>query len=153
MTVFSAAVFALALPVPQPVDATALDREARHIETMLIAPCCWAQPVAQHQSQASDEVKQQIRALLAAGRSRQEVLDAFAAKYGPRILAEPPVRGFGGVLYGGLASAFVLTGAALVLWVRRASRRSADAAAVRPAPAVDRDEYAARLDDELRDMD
>jgi len=144
----------VALAPSQPADAVSLEREARHIETMLMAPCCWAQPVSQHQSQASEDVKHRIRVLLAAGKSRQEVLDGFVAQFGRRILVEPPVRGFGVVLYGGLAVAFLLTGALLVVWVRRASRRPAEATAAASADGSAEDAaYVARLDDELRDMD
>jgi cytochrome c-type biogenesis protein CcmH/NrfF len=69
-------------------DPAGLEREARQLETMLIAPCCWMQPVSQHQSQASDEVKQQIRILLAAGKSRQEVLDGGGAEKQAKIRAD-----------------------------------------------------------------
>lgn len=142
---------AFAPPLP---DEAALEREARRIETMLIAPCCWTQPVSQHQSQASEDVKQEIRVLLAAGNDRRHVLDAFVAQYGQRILVEPPAHGFGLVLYGGLALTFLLGGAIWVAWVRKASRRPAVvAAATAGGGASDEAIYEARLDDELRDMD
>jgi cytochrome c-type biogenesis protein CcmH len=134
-------------------DPIALEREARQLETMLIAPCCWMQPVSQHQSQASDEVKQQIRVLLAAGKTRQEVLDAFVVQYGPRILAEPPAEGVGRLLYVGLPLAFVLSAAALVLYLRRTTVRPPTSRAPTEALEASDDAYAARLDDELRDMD
>jgi cytochrome c-type biogenesis protein CcmH len=147
-------VVASTLFAAQPPTADAFEREAREIETMLMAPCCWSQPVSQHQSQASEEVKQQIRALLASGKNRQEVLNAFVAQYGQRILVEPPARGFGAVLYGGLLITFLLTASGLVLWVRRASRRPAAVTASMSAGGASDDAvYAARLDDELRDMD
>ena len=131
-------ILALALSATQPPTPKALEREARQIETMLMAPCCWAQPVSQHQSQASEDVKQQIRTLLASGKNRQEVLDAFVSRYGQRILVEPPGRGFGAVLYGGLLITFLLTASGLVLWVRRASRRpAAVTAAMSPGRAAD----------------
>ena len=153
MTFLSLALVAFALSGQPSPDAAALEREARQIEGMLIAPCCWTQPVSQHQSQASDDVKKEIRALLSAGRTRQEVLDTFAAKYGARILAEPPAAGVGRLLYVGLPLAFLLSAAALVLFLRRvgASRPAPIAAA--EAVAVDEAGYVARLDDELRDMD
>jgi cytochrome c-type biogenesis protein CcmH len=146
----------LTLAGPQAPDASALEREARQLETMLVAPCCWSQPVSQHQSQASDEVKQQIRALLASGRSRQQVLDAFVAQYGARILVEPPMRGVGSLLYGGLTLAFVVTAWVLVFRVRRASRRphvTGTPAAAAAAATSEDSTYAERLDEELRDMD
>lgn len=153
MTLLGLVLLALSVVTPQAGNGGALEREARQIEAMLIAPCCWSQPVAQHQSEASESVKRHIRTLLAAGKTRREVLDAFAAEYGDRILAEPPARGFGRLLYIALPLAFVLSAAALVVFVRRASARRAPAAApVGPPPAAD-DRYAAQLDEELRDMD
>jgi cytochrome c-type biogenesis protein CcmH len=153
MSFLTLALVALTLIPPQGADTAALEREARQIETMLIAPCCWMQPVSQHQSQASDEVKQQIRVLLAAGKTRQEVLDAFVAQYGPRILAEPPATGFGRLLYVALPLAFVLSGAALIVFLRRVSVRRSPSAAASGGVPTDDDRYATQLDDELRDMD
>jgi cytochrome c-type biogenesis protein CcmH len=146
-----AMVLAVAVGGWQP-DPAALEREARLLETRLIAPCCWTQPVSEHRSEASDEVKRQIRALLAGGKSRQEVLDAFVAQYGPRILAEPPARGVGGLLYVGLPLAFVLGGVALVLFLGQAGVRQRVEAAREASPADDA-AYAERLDEELRQMD
>jgi cytochrome c-type biogenesis protein CcmH len=153
MSFLTLAFVALTMVAPPAADAATLEREARQLETMLIAPCCWMQPVSQHQSEASDQVKRQIRVLLATGKTRQEVLDAFVAQYGPRILAEPPTRGFGWVLYVTLPLAFVLSAAVLVVSVRRASRRHSPPGVPVGANSVEDDAYAARLDDELRDMD
>lgn len=160
MTWSNLLVVALLTAAP-PLSGPALEREARQIDTMLIAPCCWNQPVSVHQSPASDEVKREVRALLAAGRSRQEVLDDFASRYGVRILAEPPAVGFTRFLY--VLPWVVFGGSALGLtWlVRRMSAKrpavagepaAAGAApgAVAGAPPAD---YEQRLDDELRDLD
>jgi cytochrome c-type biogenesis protein CcmH len=134
-------------------DPAPLEREARQLETMLIAPCCWMQPVSQHQSQASDEVKQQIRVLLAAGKTRQEVLDAFVVQYGPRILAEPPAQGIGRLLYVGLPLTFLLSAAALVAYLRRATVTPRTASVPAEAAGASDEAYAERLDDELRELD
>ena len=143
----------LMMVAPPAADPVALEREARQLETMLIAPCCWMQPVSQHQSQASDDVKEQIRILLAAGKTRQEVLDAFVAQYGPRILAEPPAQGIGRLLYVGLPLAFVLSAAALVVFLRRATVRRPPSRASSEAVSISDDACALRLDEELQDLD
>lgn len=136
---------------PPSSDPATVALEARQIETMLIAPCCWTQPVSEHRSQASDEVKRQIRALLADGKTRQQVLDAFAAQYGKRILAEPPSEGFGRLLYVVPPVAFVLGGAAFLMLIRRMSRRRPD---VDPgSPQAADAAYVERLDEELRNLD
>lgn len=151
------------LTAAPPLSGPALEREARQIETMLIAPCCWNQPVSDHQSPASDEVKREVRALLAAGRSRQEVLDDFAGRYGVRILAEPPAVGFTRFLY--VLPWVVFGGSALGLtWLVRRMSAKRPAVAGEPAPAVAAGaspgavagapgDYEQRLDDELSDLD
>lgn len=147
-------------------SVAALEREARQIETMLIAPCCWSEQVSRHHSEAAEGVKTEIRAMLAAGLTRQQVLDRFVAAYGARILAEPPDAGFSRVLH----HAPWLVGAAsvlgLALFVRHVTRRRSAVSseeAASPAgpgqpPAGEPNAKAAsdderRLDDELRDLD
>ena len=103
----------------------ALEQEARAIERLVIAPCCWMQPVSDHQSPASDEVKQQIRVWLSAGRTRQQVLDGFVEQYGVRVLAEPPNRGFSRFLYFTPIAVFVVSALGLIVFVRRWTGRKA----------------------------
>jgi cytochrome c-type biogenesis protein CcmH/NrfF len=154
-----------AAQAPAPTTAVlpvALEKDARQIERMLIAPCCWLAPVSEHASPASDEVKQQIREWLGRGMTQQQVLDAFVERYGARILAEPPNKGAGRYLYVAPWLVFGLSAIGLVVLVKRltASRAAAAPAAgtpparSEPAPAdPDRRAYEDRLDDELRDLD
>jgi len=139
-----------------PPDPQALEQEARQIETMLIAPCCWNQQVSLHQSPAADEIKANIRRLLAQNVTRQQILDAYVAQYGDRILAEPPARGFSAVLYV-LPWVFLAGSIGLVVTVVRrlrapVSRAPAPAAAPR-APSLESEAEADRLDEELRNLD
>jgi cytochrome c-type biogenesis protein CcmH len=146
----------------------ALEQEARAIERMVIAPCCWMQPVSDHQSQASDEVKRQIRAWLAAGRTRQQVLDGFVEQYGVRVLAEPPNRGFSRFLYLTPIAVFGVSAVALLIFVRRwtggqvsgpekadggGATSAASAGAPRPEHDAEAAACAAKLDEELRELD
>ncbi len=128
-----------------------LEREARALEAMLIAPCCYSQQVSVHQSGAADDVRKDVRLRLAAGETRQQILDAYVAQYGKRILAQPPAEGFDLALYV-LPPLLLIGSAALVVTlVRRFSSRPAVAAA--DAPPIASAGYDARLDDELRDLD
>jgi cytochrome c-type biogenesis protein CcmH len=154
-----------AAQAPAPTTAVlpvALEKEARQIERMLIAPCCWLAPVSEHASPASEEVKQQIRDWLGRGMTRQQVLDAFVERYGARILAEPPSKGAGRHLYVAPWLVFGLSAIGLVVLVKKltASRVASVPAAKTPPsysePALadpDRRAYEERLDDELRDLD
>ncbi len=149
------------------VNASALEREARQIETMLIAPCCWREQVSVHQSEAAEQVKQDIRAMLASGMARQHVLDAFVQRYGVRILAEPPNEGFGRLLYYAPWIVGLGTAAGLILFIRRVTRRPGSGwpaeergphhGAIPTSTPEDgtaaEKSYEQRLDDELRDLD
>ena len=146
---------AAAVQVPLPA---ALEQEARQIEHMVIAPCCWMQPVSDHQSQASDEVKQQIRQWLGSGMTRQQVLDAFVARYGARILAEPPNQGFSRFLYLTPWVVFGVSGIGLVALVKKMTGTRTPGSAAPAAPPEPRADangtaYEEQLDDELRDME
>lgn len=143
------------LPGPasaQPSDAAAREIDARQIERDLIAPCCWRQQVAVHDSPIATEIKQDIRARLARGESRQGVLDAYVTQYGSAVLVEPPARGFTWTLYVLPPVVLLLSGVALVVLVRRFTAPGGQAAAV-AAPAGATTAYDRRLDDDLDAMD
>jgi cytochrome c-type biogenesis protein CcmH len=113
--------------------------------------------VSVHQSPAADEMRQDIRRRLARGETQQQILDDYVVQFGERILVEPPARGYKLLLYVFPPVALVASAAGIFAIVKRATRkRTADADAPAggdPATASRTDEYAERLDDELRDMD
>ena len=155
MGIFTSFFIALLLAAA-PQDPQALEQEAKQIEAMLIAPCCWSQQVSLHQSAAADEIKVNIRRLLAEHKTRQQILDAYVAQYGDRILAEPPARGFSAALYV-LPWVFLAGSIGLVVTVVRRWRRSApqtpSQASVPRAASPENEAEADRLDEELRNLD
>jgi cytochrome c-type biogenesis protein CcmH len=72
---------------------------AREIEDQLIAPCCWSQPVSQHDSEIAEQIRNEVSSMVAAGKSREEILDFYVARYGERILVTPRARGFNVLVY------------------------------------------------------
>jgi cytochrome c-type biogenesis protein CcmH len=154
MPLVPALVLAATLAAPQaaPLDP-ALEAEARQIETEVIAPCCWSQQVSVHQSPAADQMRADIRAMLADGRSHDQVLETFVAQYGERILAVPRARGYKLSLYVLPVVLLVASAFVLGLLVRRMAGRGAPAPAGGPAPGAADDQYRDRLADELRDLD
>ena len=141
--------FWLAMAGPDPA---ALEKQAKVIETMLMAPCCWAQQVSAHQSPAADEIRLTVRRLLAEGKTQQQILDQYVAEYGDRILAEPPARGFSAALY--VAPWIFLAGSiGLVVVVVRKLHLSAAAAAPDAVPAAASDDELERIDEDLRNLD
>ena len=134
-------------------DPQALEREAKQLEAKLMAPCCWAQQVSLHQSPAADEIKQNIRVLLAQGKTPQQVLDIYVAEYGDRILSEPPARGFSRLIY--VAPWVFLFGSIglVVMVIRRLRAADPVPARVEKAAAPPSEDETDRIDEELRNMD
>lgn len=108
-------------PAPPALDA---DGEARasSLEARLKCPICRTQSVRESPSFLAIEMRTRIREMVAAGRSDDQILDWFAARYGDDILLEPRKRGFGLAAWI-LPLAALAAGAALL--VRRARRRAA----------------------------
>lgn len=148
------AVMCLALATAIPVAATGVEQEAREIEAMLVAPCCWSQQVSIHQSEAAAQIKAEIRTSLTAGRTRQEILDGYVAKYGTRILIQPPAKGFNATLYVLPVVALVFSAGGVAWLVRRFTSGARPMEPARePEPVVQTDEeLEARLQDELDDL-
>ncbi len=145
------------MPAPAPTLSPELEREAREIEALVIAPCCFSQQVSVHNSPAATEVRRDIRVRLAAGQDRTRILAAYTAEYGDRILAEPPARGFNRLLYV-LPPILGVAGIGLLfLVVRNFTRRGRTATGATAVPATPAapapGELDDRLDEELRNLD
>ncbi len=135
---------------------TALTREAQTVAAMLMAPCCYSQQASVHQSDAAEQVRLDVRARLGRGETRARILEAYVARYGKRILAEPPATGFDRSLYILPVVVFGLSLGLVAIVLRRSSRRPSEGTAG-PTGADEHDEVPAtvqrQLDDELRDLD
>jgi len=99
----------------------------KQLEKEFVAPCCWNEAVATHQSAAAEEVKGEIRTLLSQGKTRDDVRAYMVAKYGDRILIIPEAKGFNLMVW--IFPAFmILAGLAAVIVYLRRSRPGAVAA-------------------------
>jgi cytochrome c-type biogenesis protein CcmH len=128
------------------------EARARAIDDQLIAPCCFSQTVANHNSAIAEQIKAEVRQMLAAGSTEREIMDFYVGKYGERILASPRASGFNLLAYvmPGIALVTGLAGVVIVLrrWRRPRSLQSAGAG----PSVVSSDEarrYQARLEEEL----
>lgn len=119
------------------------------MEEQLMCVVCRT-PLAVANGPQADAERQQVRDLIAQGKSEQQIKDALVVQYGPRVLALPPSDGFDLTVY--LVPAAVVLFAlgvlavALPRWRRRARARAAQPAVA--APAVS-DEDMRRLDEDL----
>lgn len=119
------------LAQPAPILTEEQEERAQALEGRLKCPVCRVQSVRESGSFMALEMRTKIRQLIVEGRTDDEVLEWFVARYGDFILLEPRKRGFGLVAYV-LPLAAVLVGATL-LALRFRGRSSSSSRA--PAPA------------------
>jgi cytochrome c-type biogenesis protein CcmH len=128
------------------------EETAREIQTMLIAPCCWSQPVSQHYSEPADQIRNQVRLMLAASKSKQEILDYYVTAYGERILASPRPRGFNLLAYILPWTSLPVGAAALAIHLKKRTRRPSGMTAADANLASLSEYYALRVEQELREL-
>jgi len=88
------------LPVwAEPVQEDPLDRAVLEIARDLRCAVCQNQPVAESNSDLAKDMRQIIREQLVAGKSRDEIVDYFVARYGDYVLMKPPAERAGLLLW------------------------------------------------------
>jgi cytochrome c-type biogenesis protein CcmF len=94
--------------------------------------------------------REEIRQQIASGMSKDAILASYQAKWGQDGLTVPPNRGALRAIYIFPLSAILAGGVGLALMLRRWRRPETTVVVVPDGP---RDEYDARLDEELKDLD
>lgn len=97
---------------------------AYSLEQRLRCPVCKSVSIAESPSDTATGMRQIVQTQVRAGRSDQQILDYFRARYGDWILLDPPAAGATLPLW--LLVAAALAAAAAVLWLlaRRWARRA-----------------------------
>lgn len=140
------------LLAPSLAIADTIEKKAQEIDKLLIAPCCFSQPIATHESEAAKDMRLQVRDMLSKGMTKEQILNSFVAQYGERILAVPPPKGFNLTVYI-LPSVFVIVGIIVLVIVLRVwsdRKRSGDTS--NSAVSVD-PQLLARMKRELKERD
>ena len=96
----------------------------RALQDKFVAACCWNESIAHHRSPTAMEQRLELSRMIQAGRSDREIIDAFKAKYGARVLMEPEGN-LSLTAYTLPALAAVLGLIAVVLILRRWARSAA----------------------------
>ena len=88
---------------------------------------CQNQSIADSPAGLAEDLRQQIRELLAKGQSERQILDYMTERYGDFVLYRPPLKAATALLWGG--PVLLMVGALGALWVvlRRRQRLGADA--------------------------
>lgn len=136
--------FALAAACVLAAGAQAGPPNAADLEAELVCPVCET-TLDQSDAPVAQRMKAFIRERIAAGDTEQEIKDALVSEFGSGVLATPPRSGFGLLAWLLPLGALVAGVIAVVLVVRRWSRRGGPADPERPLdPDLER-----RLDEEL----
>jgi cytochrome c-type biogenesis protein CcmH len=122
------------------------DDDVNRVAKQLYCPVCENIPLDVCPTPACAQWRATIREKLAQGWTDQQIRDYFAAQYGDRVLASPPPTGLN-VLVWALPPLAVAAGA-FILW--RFVRGRQPAVIAPPLAPPSGDEYAARLEEELK---
>ncbi len=131
-----------------------LEQQAQGIDRSLMCPVCPSETVDQSQVELAKQMRAIIREKLAAGESRQDILDFFVNRYGEDVLAAPPKSGFNLVAWV-MPGVGILAGGAVLLLTLRAMRRRQEAADITPmdsSPSEGLEPYLSRVDEEIRQV-
>jgi cytochrome c-type biogenesis protein CcmH len=109
----------LALAMPARAQDADLERRAQALEKELRCLVCQNQTLAESNAPLAMDLRNQVRAQIAQGKSDREVIDWLVARYGDFVLYRPPLKATTLLLWGGpflfLIGGFVL----LVRFLRR----------------------------------
>jgi cytochrome c-type biogenesis protein CcmH len=121
----------LGAPAGRTLSGAELDARTEDVAGLLRCPVCQGLSVADSPSSAAQNMKRQVRDMLAAGYDGPQVLTYFERSYGEFVRLQPPLRGINWLLW--LAPAIALAGGGYFL--ARSSRRRAAEPAAAPAEA------------------
>ena len=135
-------------------DDTPTDDEVNAVAKQLYCPVCENTPLDVSPTEACRQWRELIRSQLAEGMSEQEIKDYFVANYGARVLSEPPRTGLNWLVYI-LPPAIILLGAFFLFrsfraWTKASATASAASAERGEASSPKKDDYVARLEEELK---
>lgn len=100
-----------------------IEPRIKTIAQQLRCPVCQGETIYDSHSTVANQLKDLIREQVSAGRSDDEILAFFVARYGDFILMEPQARGANLVIWAFPAAALLLGCLALLLLLRRRRAR------------------------------
>ena len=76
-------------------------RQARidRLEAALLAPCCYTQTIAVHQSEVAVKMRLEVAKWVEQGKEDDEILAAYVSQYGKKVLVDPKTLPRGWMLF------------------------------------------------------
>jgi cytochrome c-type biogenesis protein CcmH len=134
--------------------STPTDDEVNAIAKQLYCPVCENTPLDVCPTDACKEWREEIRNMLADGKSEAEIKQHFVDYYGARVLSEPPRTGFNWLVY--VVPPIVIVAGVFVLfrafraWSQPTTSETGAGMDEKDAPPAPDDEYIARMEEELK---
>lgn len=98
---------------------TVTDDMVNDVAKGLFCPVCESEPLDTCATQACQDWRDEIRAQLEAGSTKSDIFADFQARYGDRVLAEPPAAGFNLALWLTIPLALLIGGYFFIRYLRR----------------------------------
>ncbi len=133
-------------------DSTPTDDEVNAIAKDLFCPVCENTPLDVCPTDACKEWREEIRGMLAEGKSEAEIKQHFVDYYGARVLSEPPRTGFNWLIYV-VPPIIIVAGVFVLFRALRAWSQPSEAEAdfdEKDEAAMPNNEYVARMEEELK---
>ena len=121
-----AAIGVAAKEAPPASDDPATEARMLAITSELRCLVCQNQTIADSHAELAEDLRQEVRTLLRAGKSDQQVVDYMTARYGDFVLYRPTLQPKTWLLWFGPAAMMIGGGVALVLLLRRRARLADD---------------------------
>ncbi len=140
---------------PAPTSSTGqtvTDDDVNRIAKQMYCPVCENEPLDACRTAACQQWRAQIKQMLSEGQSEQQIKDYFVARYGVRVLAQPPAQGASLLLYV-LPILGLIVGVVIVVWLlRRLRARGVEAPSAAEASTTTGDEYTDRVERDLKNF-
>ena len=131
-------------PAGDPLDGDELDRRTEEVASLMRCPVCQGLSVADSPTDSALAMKGEVREMLAAGYSEEQVLSYFERSYGEFIRLAPKAKGFNLLVW--LAPVLgIVAGVLLVVARVRSARRTRPADDARPEVDPDLAPYLERV--------
>ena len=126
--------FLVGAPKGQPLAGAALDARTEEVGGLLRCPVCQGLSVADSPATMASNMKAEVRNLLAAGYTEEQVLAYFERSYGEFVRLQPQLRGVNWLVWLGPVAVLLAGGATVLLALRRsAAKAEAPSSAALPA--------------------
>jgi cytochrome c-type biogenesis protein CcmH len=106
-------------------DDPVAEKRLQALSTELRCLVCQNQTIADSNAELAQDLRREIRGMIQAGQSDQQIIDFMVTRYGDFVLYRPPVKGITLLLWGGPLALLLLGIFALARYLRQRSTRIA----------------------------